>query len=425
LEAHHLQEVPYQQLAAEVGRPDPGEGRGVAATSICFPFASDIPVGGGHPSAMLLIRHLDPQRFRPILVLHGPAGPAGRWLAEQGADLPTLRLARYAGGLRRNLMRDAGRVVLESRCLARLLRQEDVRIVHANDIWMLGTWAAASKLAGAKLIWHHRSSARYGSIHRIGFRAADKMIAVSAFAAGKRAQSSKCTIIADPFEVGTATLDRARRRQALLNELDLSEPVVLLGFFANLNRPVSWRKRPLVVIRALAEMKQRRPHLRVVALLFGEVSVEIRQAIEAEVARLEVQGRVFMPGFRSPAEDYLAVSDVVLAPAVDEGFGRVLIEGMLVGTPIVASASGNHPALIDDGKTGMLVPPDNPAALAEQILLLLDQPALRARITRQAREESLRRFAAAASARAVMAVYDQLLVQARPVPAGAIQEGRV
>jgi glycosyltransferase involved in cell wall biosynthesis len=397
----------------------------VAAVSICFPFASDIQVGGGHPSAMLLIRHLDPQRFRPILVLHGPEGPAGRWLAEQGEGLPTVRVAGYAGGLRRNPLRDAGRVLLESRRLARLLRTEDVRIVHTNDIWMLGTWAAASKLAAAKLIWHHRSSARYGSFHRLGFRAADKMIAVSAFAAGKRARSSKCTIIADPFEVGTTTLDRPRSRQALLNELNLSEPVVVLGFFANLNRPVSRRKRPLVVIQALAEMKQRAPHLRVVALLAGEVNDEFRHAIDTEVARLEVQGRVFMPGFRSPAEDYLAASDVVLAPAVDEGFGRVLIEAMVVGTPVVASAAGNHPALVDDGRSGLLVPPDDPAALARQILLLLDDQALRARMTRQAREDAVRRFGAAASARAVMAVYDQLLDQSQLTPADLSRRGRV
>ena len=64
----------------------------MAAVPICFPLAADIDVGGGHRSAMLLIRHLNQRRFLPILVLHGHEGPAGRWLATRGADLDQVRI---------------------------------------------------------------------------------------------------------------------------------------------------------------------------------------------------------------------------------------------------------------------------------------------------------------------------------------------
>ena len=377
--------------------------------SVCYPFSADIPVGGGHPSAMLLMQGLNARGIRPILALHGPDGPAGRWLAEQGAGFRQVRFPHYAGGQSRNVLRDMRIVLSESRSLAAFLRREQVEIVHANDIWIMLTWALACKLAGVKLIWHHRSRARYKLPHRIAFMAADRMIAVSRFAAGRRAGDPKCEVIADPFEIEESRFDRATARGDLLAELGLEEPVQLLGFFANLNRPISWRKRPLVVIEALAELRALMPEQRFAALFFGTVNEAFRDQLLETARRLGVERQIFLMGFRTPPDPYLLAIDFVLAPAVDEGFGRVPIEAMLHGTPVIASNAGNHPELVRDGETGGLVPPDDPCALAGKIAALTRDTELRRRVIERARREAHARFGLAASARAVGAVYDQLL----------------
>ncbi|MBN1237099.1 MAG: glycosyltransferase family 4 protein [Gammaproteobacteria bacterium] len=375
---------------------------------VCFPFAADIDVGGGHPSAMLLIRHLDPSRFRPIIVLHGPEGPAGAWLAAHGADFEQVRLAGYAGGVRRRPLRDAGYLLRRSASLARLLREARVRIVHANDIWMLGTWTAAAKRAGTKLVWHHRSGARYGAIHRLGFSLADQMIAVSSFAAGRRAGHRKCRIIPNPFEID-GRMDRGPCRDRLLRELRVPANTQIVGFFANLNRPVSRRKRPLVFVETVAALRARMPELPVVGALFGSVNETFEAEVERRAAALGVSDSIFCMGFHDPVEPYLRGCDVVVAPAVDEGFGRVPIEAMLLGTPVVASDHGNHSDLIRHGATGLLATADDPAAFAAAALELLRNPERRNAIVERALVEARCRFSARASGDAVMAVYEELL----------------
>lgn len=380
----------------------------MAAVPICFPFAADIDVGGGHRSAMLLIRHLDRRRFQSILVLHGREGPAGRWLASHGADLHQIRLEGYAGGSRHGALHDAAYIVRQTSRLARFLRRQRPGILHANDIWMLGTWALAAKCAGVKLLWHHRSGARYKPIHRVGFALADRMVAVSPFAAGRRADHPKCKIIADPFEAEGGR-DRQRCRDDLLGELKLPPETRILGFFANLNRPASERKRPLVFVETVAALRERAPDLPVVGAMYGNVDASFKAQVEEHAAAKGIAERIFLMGFRDPPEPHLLAADAVLTPAVDEGFGRALIEAMLLGTPVIASNCGNHPDLVRDGDTGLLVPADDPGAFADGVLALLRDPERRAAIVKRARADADRRFGAQASADAVMAVYDELL----------------
>jgi glycosyltransferase involved in cell wall biosynthesis len=119
-------------------------------------------------------------------------------------------------------------------------------------------------------------------------------------------------------------------------------------------------------------------------------------------------------GFPLPPEPWLAACDAMLAPAVDEGFGRTVVEAMLVGTPVVAAASGAYPEIIEDMSTGLLVEPDRPAVHAEKVHTLLRDAALRACLTAQAREAAMARFAAEVHASGVMNLYERLLGLEQP-----------
>jgi glycosyltransferase involved in cell wall biosynthesis len=114
-------------------------------------------------------------------------------------------------------------------------------------------------------------------------------------------------------------------------------------------------------------------------------------------------------GFRYPPETWMAACDVLLVTAVDEPFGRTLIEAMLVGTPVIAAASGGNPEAIEDGRTGCLVPADDIAGFAARAHELLTDRGRWAAISRTAREDAVRRFGLACHAQAIMAIYDRML----------------
>jgi glycosyltransferase involved in cell wall biosynthesis len=102
-----------------------------------------------------------------------------------------------------------------------------------------------------------------------------------------------------------------------------------------------------------------------------------------------------------------------MVPAIDEPFGRTLIEAMLVGTPVVATASGGNIEAIRDGHNGLLVPPENAEALAEGCRSLLADVGRHRAIAETARAQARARFGEMAHANAVMALYGEMLASRR------------
>jgi glycosyltransferase involved in cell wall biosynthesis len=105
----------------------------------------------------------------------------------------------------------------------------------------------------------------------------------------------------------------------------------------------------------------------------------------------------------------MAAMDVFVHPSLTESLGHVTIEAMIAGTPVVATRVGGVPEIVEDGRTGLLVPPANPAAIAEQALRLHRDPVLRERLARAAREFAEQRFPIDAWLRHHVALYERCL----------------
>jgi glycosyltransferase involved in cell wall biosynthesis len=105
----------------------------------------------------------------------------------------------------------------------------------------------------------------------------------------------------------------------------------------------------------------------------------------------------------------MAACDVLLVPAIDEPFGRTLIEAMLLGTVVVAAASGGNPEAIRDGVTGHLVAADDAVAFAERTFGVLADPVRKSALAGAARRDALMRFGLRQHAEAIMRVYDAML----------------
>jgi glycosyltransferase involved in cell wall biosynthesis len=146
-------------------------------------------------------------------------------------------------------------------------------------------------------------------------------------------------------------------------------------------------------------------------LLVGEG--EMRPALEARVRAKGLQERILFTGFRADVASVMAGTDLVVLPSINEGMGRVLVMAMALGKPIVATRVGGVAELLGDGEAGLLVPPRDPAALAEAITALL-KDSQRARTLGEAGRRRAPRYSAEAMLTALVKLYREVAADDRP-----------
>ena len=125
--------------------------------------------------------------------------------------------------------------------------------------------------------------------------------------------------------------------------------------------------------------------------LFGEQNYE--DSLRKMVAEVGLTKRVHFLGFQDDVSRLMSSMDIVLhTSTAPEPFGRVVVEGMLAGKPVIATNCGGVPEIIDDGKDGILVPPNDPGALSAAIADLLGAPVRAKELARLGRDAAIRRF---------------------------------
>lgn len=126
------------------------------------------------------------------------------------------------------------------------------------------------------------------------------------------------------------------------------------------------------------------------------------------VDELKIQPHVTFTGFVPDAMRYLAAMDVVAVPSLKESLPLTAMEAMVRGRTVIASSVGDLPKLIEDGQTGLLVPPADVQSLRAAIERLAADPAERKRLGQQGRDAAVAHHAAPAMTRAIEDLYDSL-----------------
>ena len=160
-----------------------------------------------------------------------------------------------------------------------------------------------------------------------------------------------------------------------------------------------------VAIDALARVRERHPDAVLVVLGLGSQE----RALEDLAAAHGISDAVHLAGSVGDVTDWLRRAELLVHPARWEGFGLALLEAMLAGLPIVASEVSSIPEIVVDGSTGVLVPPDDVAALTEAIGSLLDEPARARALGAAGLERARNSFSVAAMTERTLAVYRDAL----------------
>jgi glycosyltransferase involved in cell wall biosynthesis len=285
--------------------------------------------------------------------------------------------------------------------LRALVARERVALVHAHGSRGALYAGLASRGLSVPLVWHVRVADRDPRLDGVLARLAASIVVNSdATAARVRdlpAADAKLTLV--PNGVDLARFAPGPPDAALGARLGLDPTVPVVGYFGRLEHG----KGVDVLMEAAARL-----HGKLSATTFLFVGDgPLREALVTRAAGAGLPAR--FTGHRDDVPALLRLCAAVVLPSRQEGFGRVLIEAMAVGVPVVASNVGGIPEVCIDGVTAMLVPPEDPDALAAAIALTLtDEAATLARVE-AARADVRARFTQSAHAARLRAVYARVL----------------
>lgn len=295
--------------------------------------------------------------------------------------------------------------------LRNFLKEHDVDIVHTNDGRIHASWVLPTFLSSAKLLWHHRGSPEAKGINILAPLFAKHIVSVSRFATPSNPivqVSRKLSILHSPFEHPVDPPDRNREHDRLAYELGCAMETRFLGFFGSLID----RKRPILFVDVLNAYISKYPNIPVAGVIFGEVErgrPRLDTAVLERAKELGINDRIHLMGFRKPVEPWMTAVDILLVPAIDEPFGRTLIEAMLLGTPVIATNHGGNPEAIRHGVNGFLVEPDKPEAFIAPLHQLLTEPSTWRRISETARTEAMSRYGIDVHVKKMMEIYETMM----------------
>jgi glycosyltransferase involved in cell wall biosynthesis len=295
--------------------------------------------------------------------------------------------------------------------VSRVARKHD--LIHANSQKAFIVACLAGFLARRPVVWALHdvlSPAHFSRTNiRLGVglanRCAERVIANSRASAtaliaeGGRTEKVRVVyngIDAAPFDAVTGPEIEAARRELGLSGMPVA------GVFGRL---APWKGQH-VAIEALTRV----PGVGLLLVgnaLFGEEAYAA--SLRQRAAELGVADRVRFAGFRSDIPVLMRLCDVVLhTSTAPEPFGRVIVEGMLAGRPVVATRGGGVDEIVDDGVTGVLVTPGDPDRLAGAVGDLLRDPARAARLAEAGRSMAMRSFTVAAMVSGVTAALEEV-----------------
>jgi len=384
-------------------------------------------LGGGEIALLNLVRHLDPTRYTPLVLLFSE-GPLKDRLEEAGIQTHVLPLSPSIINTRKDTLgtksllrpRDIFAAVRFIRRLRQFMRAQNIALVHTNSLKADVLAGIAARLAGIPVLWHVRDriDADYlpGGVVRV-FRwlcriVPDFVIANSAATLDTLALASKyltATVHSGIELAGRISIvhDGMQYTKSPTASAPSSRRGQLIGL---IGRITPWKGQH-IFLKAAAQVLKRYPETRfqiIGAALFAEQPYE--DQVKALAKSLGLENAVEFTGFRNDVPQLIDQLDIVVhASTTGEPFGQVVIEGMAAGKPVVATNGGGIPEIVVDGVTGLLVPMGDSVAMATAICRLLEDPQVAQRMGRFARQRVIEHFTIENTVAKIQSLYDDIL----------------
>jgi len=293
-----------------------------------------------------------------------------------------------------------------------LIRSGRFDLVHTHLLHAGIVGRALARLARVRAIVHTQHNTLHwetdslllARVNRATLRFADRVIAVGETVADRVARHGgvpQGRIVTIRNGVDTNRFRPADARGFLAEAFGVPPDAPLVGAVAGL-RPVKGHD---VLLPAMQEVVRVLPAARL--LLVGDGP--LRGAIEEEIAARGLSDRTILAGTRTDVEAIVPGCDVIALSSREEGVPVSVLEAMACAVPVVATRVGGTPEVVADGRTGLLVPPGDPDALAGALIRLLRSPEEARVMGKEGREAALERFSTEAMVARTWALYETLL----------------
>lgn len=334
-------------------------------------FITGFHPGGTERQMTELIQRLDRDRFDVhVACFHRE----GAWLPRVEGCAPVTAFPIRGFARLATLARAAA--------FARWCRARRIAVLQSCDLYAntfalpAAAWAGVAARIGSRRELNPDKSGGQIALQRQAYRCAHAVVANSN-AAAQRLESEgvpRARIRVIPNGVSAERFGGHAERR----------PVSTVLTVANLRK----EKAHEVLLAAAAQLASRHPHLRFKIAGDGPRLSELRALADS----LGIADRVAFLGHREDVPALLAEADAFVLPSRSEAFPNGAIEAMAAGLPVIASATGGLLDLVDSGRTGLLVPPDDANALADALAGLIASPGRAAALGASAREEVTRRY---------------------------------
>lgn len=343
-----------------------------------------IAYGGAETIVINWLRALDSQRFDVYLVCFANPG---------GTEAPFLQAARRAGLEVRTIRWSRRKPVFRAtRELARMLREVEADVVHTYNVYADLVGLLAARMVGAKVlstlfVWSDFGWKRnlLQHVDRWVLQCFDLITAQcektrrDTIERGLPAERTK--VLISGFPLPPFLPDRAERSR-LRRAMGIEDGQIVLANFARLYP----EKAQDVLLRSFAMLRAKHPAAQL--WIFGTGPLEA--SLRSLSSRLGLDGDVRFVGFVDALMAYLPLLDIQVHPSHAEGVPLALCEGLAAGLPVVASAVGGMPEVLDGGRCGILLPPAGdpafPELFVETISRLIVHPEERVRLGAAGRE---------------------------------------
>ena len=355
-------------------------------------------MGGAEENLFSLIKSLDRKKYTPILICQED-GELPQRLKKIDVEARYLKMRGWRKGkfFLINLV-----TVIK---LLIFIKRNNIRLLHINPYRLAPYGALAAKLAKIPSILSIHDFVDKSKIKRFLINRADKIIVVSD-SIGKvfNSRNDKVRIIYNG--INFSIFDKMIKGESIKKELAITNGTYLVGMVGQIT---PWKGHQ-DFLAAAAEVLKKKPFVRFLivgdALFNKELSIEKLREISRQY---KIDSHVIFTGLRKDIPQIIAGLDILVLPSRQEPFGRVILEAMAMGKPVIATDCGGPAEIITSGQTGMLVPVKRPDLLAKAIIRLLSNPTERERLARAGYDMVKNRFDLQKQVDKVTDLYEQVL----------------
>lgn len=335
-------------------------------------------LGGAELYLIDLITHLDRNRFAPYL-LAGSQGPLVARLKRQGVPVYFCSFPFFSKRRPWIYLRSIWDIVF-------LVRRHGIALLHVNCDRSVPHAVLASRIARVPVVccvhdmlraWSMPKYVRY--LNRVAAVVANSQ-ATAEYCVGAGVKAQKVRVIYPGCDVERFQACDANERQWLRTEWGIEPHEVAIGLVGQVLRYKGHEE----FLRAAVSVVREFPTSKFV--IVGDDALSCDKGFLPFLRRfadeVELSNRVLFAGFREDIPRVMAALDIIAVPSWTEGFGRVVVEAMAAGRPVVATSVGGIPEIVEEGVTGLLIPPRDPPGLAQGLLRLCKDPQLREQMGR-------------------------------------------